>query len=327
MSLIPDIYRNTDPSAPACSGVAGSLTTLLDAVLVNGYGAKSGLGWSIVDSGTNWRVYRHNPISGSGYYLYVNDAAAGAGGAREALARGYQTWDAVAHAGTQPFPTVAQMSGGKVLKKSVTADSTARPWMVIGNERCFYLFLDCNSGLRQVYFAGDITSYKPGDAGNYLVSGGQTQNVAITNVISNTLLTGSGIANYAASHIAGYFARSGFNGAASVKATSQEAGQMNSGPGMCFGSRVVSARPYPGPISGGLDLARIMLYEGAYMERGEWPGVYQPLHGMPLNDQEIYPAAGPELSDLLVVSYRRRQTTTTDGSDDGQLLFELGVEW
>ena len=326
MSLIPEIYRNTDPSAPACSGVTGSLTTLLDAVLVNGYGAKAGLGWSIVDSGTNWRVYRHNPVSGTGMYLYVNDAAAGSGGAREALVRGYQTWDPATDSGTLPFPTVAQMSGGIVWKKSNTADSTARPWMVIGNERCFYLFMDCNSGLRQVYFAGDTKSYKPGDARHYLVSGGMTQNVSIGSVISYTLLTGAGISAFSTSYTTGYLAANAAATTNSVKATSQAADQMNLGHTFCFGSTINSNRPYPGVVSGGLDVSRIMLYEANYAERGEWPGVYQPLHGMPLVDQTLYPAAGPDLVDLLAVSYRRAVTGNA-ANDDGQLLFEVGVEW
>lgn len=325
MSLIPEIYRNTDPSAPACSGVAGSLTTLLDAVLVNGYGAKAGLGWSIVDSGTNWRVYRHNPVSGTGMYLYVNDAAAGAGGAREALVRGYQTWDPVAHTGTAPFPTVAQMSGGIVWKKSNTADSTARPWVIIGNERCFYLFMDCNSGLRQVYFAGDIKSYKPGDARHFFVSGGPTQNVALTSVISNTLIVGLPPNNFAGSQTAGYFAANAAAAINSVKGTTQNAELTGLTSGFCFGSTMMT-RPYPGVVSGGLDVARILLYEGAYTERGEWPGVYQPLHGMPLTDMSLHSAAGPDLVDLLAVSYRRAVTGNVP-NDDGQLLFEVGVEW
>ena len=325
MSLIPEIYRNTDPSAPACSGVAGSLTTLLDAVLVNGYGAKAGLGWSIVDSGTNWRVYRHNPVSGTGMYLYVNDAAAGSGGAREALVRGYQTWDPATDSGTLPFPTIAQMSGGIVWKKSNTADSTARPWVVIGNERCFYLFMDCNSGLRQVYFAGDIKSYKPGDARHFFVSGGLTQNVALTSVISATLIAGTGINNFASSSTAGYLAANASAATNSVKATSEGADLTRVGAGFCFGSTTMT-RPYPGAVSGGLDVARILIYEANFAERGEWPGVYQPLHGMPLTDMSLHPAAGPDLVDLLAVSYRRAVTGNV-ANDDGQLLFEVGVEW
>lgn len=326
MSLIPDVYKNTDGSAPACSGVAGSLTTLLDAVLVNGFGAKAGLGWTIVDSGTNWRVYRHNPVSGSGKYLYVDDSGSGSGGAREALVRGYRTWDAVTHTGTLPFPTAAQLSGGEVWKKSVTADSTARPWMVIGNERCFYLFMDCNSGLRQAYFAGDFKSYKPGDSLNYLVSGGLTQNVSIGSVISYTLTTGAGIGQYSTSAASGYLAGNAAATSSSVKAAGQEASQLNSGHTFCFGSGITSNRPYPGVVSGGLDVARIMLYEANYAERGEWPGVYQPLHAMPLADLSLNAAAGPGLVDLLAVSYRRAVTGNVL-NDDGQVLFEVGVEW
>jgi len=36
-----DIYRSSDSSAPAISNAAGSLTTLLDAILVTGYSTPS----------------------------------------------------------------------------------------------------------------------------------------------------------------------------------------------------------------------------------------------------------------------------------------------
>ena len=37
----PTIYRSTDASAPVLTGEVGKLVDLLDACLVNGYGAKS----------------------------------------------------------------------------------------------------------------------------------------------------------------------------------------------------------------------------------------------------------------------------------------------
>lgn len=45
----PTIYRNTDTSAPALTSVndSASLTKLLEACLVDGYGSKSAAGWTL----------------------------------------------------------------------------------------------------------------------------------------------------------------------------------------------------------------------------------------------------------------------------------------
>lgn len=81
------IYRSTDVGAPVfSSGVKGSLITVLDACLVNGYGSKSPLGWSKVYSGTRptvavdpWAggqpsaaVYQQ-PAGTAGTYMYITD--------------------------------------------------------------------------------------------------------------------------------------------------------------------------------------------------------------------------------------------------------------
>jgi hypothetical protein len=58
------VYRSTDASAPVLTGQVGSLTALLDAVLVNGYGALSAAGWTIAQTTTNKRGYKQN-TSGS----------------------------------------------------------------------------------------------------------------------------------------------------------------------------------------------------------------------------------------------------------------------
>jgi hypothetical protein len=70
------VYRSTDASAPVLTGQVGSLTALLDAVLVNGYGALTAAGWSINQTTTNKRGYKQN-LTGSnntsGMLLYVDD--------------------------------------------------------------------------------------------------------------------------------------------------------------------------------------------------------------------------------------------------------------
>lgn len=69
-------YAYDDASAPSWGGAtAGAWITFLDAVLVNGYGAKPAAGWTKEYSGTNKAVYRMGTGS-SQRYLRVNDPSA-----------------------------------------------------------------------------------------------------------------------------------------------------------------------------------------------------------------------------------------------------------
>ena len=54
---VPTVYRSDDASAPVITGTAGDLVMALDAILVNGYGAKSAAGWTIAYTGANKRAY------------------------------------------------------------------------------------------------------------------------------------------------------------------------------------------------------------------------------------------------------------------------------
>lgn len=140
------------------TGVAGSLITLLDAVLVNGYGAKTAAGWTKAFSGTNKAAYRMGSGLGQ-YYLRVEDAAAGTGGAREARLTMYQTMSDV-DTGTNPAPS----PGFLFFRKSGTLDATARPWTIVGDDRTFILIgsFDTSTTYTGMYF-GQIYSYVPND--------------------------------------------------------------------------------------------------------------------------------------------------------------------
>lgn len=167
------IYASTDASAPTLTGAAGSLTTLLDAILVNGYGSKTAAGWTINQTTTNKRGYKQNTTganNSSGMLLYVDDTAPGAGGAREARVCGFETMSAITPTGTGQFPTAAQSSvgvGTLVVRKSTTADATTRPWYCIANGQNVYLFMETGDITTPTVAAcslifGDFVSYKSG---------------------------------------------------------------------------------------------------------------------------------------------------------------------
>src|SRR5438309_11659795 len=81
------VYKSTDASAPALTGQVGSLTALLDAILVNGYGTKTAAGWTIGFTTTKKLAYLHNLTGANnacGTYLCVDDPVLGAAARRVA---------------------------------------------------------------------------------------------------------------------------------------------------------------------------------------------------------------------------------------------------
>jgi hypothetical protein len=132
------VYRSTDASAPVLTGSVGDLIALLDACLVNGYGSKTAAGWSKPFTATNKATFR--PGSGVQHYFDVDDSGPGVGVAKEARIRGFETMTAVA-TGTGPFPTVAQQTNGLFIRKSATADATARVWAVIADDRTAHVLI------------------------------------------------------------------------------------------------------------------------------------------------------------------------------------------
>lgn len=155
------IYKSTDASAPVLTGLAGSLIALLDAVLINGYGALAAAGWAKAFSGTNLAAYRP-PVGGNRFFLMVNDT-----GATNGRCVGYETMSAIS-VGTGNFPTAAQVAGGMYWPKSSSADATARPWIIAATDRLLIMHVSSNSTTNatnaSVCVFGDIKSYKAGDA-------------------------------------------------------------------------------------------------------------------------------------------------------------------
>jgi hypothetical protein len=180
-------FRSTDAAAPVLTGQTGSLLALLDACLIVGYGAKSPLGWNKPFSGTNKAVYR--PPAGPQHMLRVDDAYGGTESTKIAACVGYETMSTV-DAGAGPYPTAAQQTNGVAIVKSITTDATARPWVLVGNNKAFYLMTLTalgNSGSgdtvagtdRSGFFFGAFKSIVPGDIYNSAIEGGRIAGSAL----------------------------------------------------------------------------------------------------------------------------------------------------
>lgn len=185
------IYQSTDSSAPVLSGTVGALVTVLDAVLVNGYGSKAAAGWTKAFTGTNKAAYRMG--GGNQFYLRVLDTGPGADAAREARVVGYETMSDIDN-GLVAFPNPLQHANGIFVRKSFSADSTARSWIIFADDRTFYAFFATNDGgsIYLGYMFGDFYSAIPNDPGRTMIIAGTTEaNVSSQPFTTVTTLAGS----------------------------------------------------------------------------------------------------------------------------------------
>jgi len=146
--------------------------------------AKAGLGWTSPFTGPNIAVYRSPNMVSNRFYLRVADTGSfTAGGAKEANVTGFETMTDYFY-GTGQFPTNIQTGQQSVIwPKSITADSTARAWTVIGDDKTFYVMLQ--NGTNTIWGGfGHLISFKPGDGFNTFVGGLRTPNSIMPNEVT-----------------------------------------------------------------------------------------------------------------------------------------------
>ncbi|MGH8039174.1 MAG: hypothetical protein ACREPD_15650 [Stenotrophomonas sp.] len=330
MSLIPTVYKSTDPGAPLLSGQPGALAILLDALLVDGYGTganqKLGMGWTRAFTGSNVRVFRNNSIVATGFFLRLDDTAQ-----RSALLRGFATMSDI-DTGTDPTPATSLKPTGSRWDKSSLATSEGRAWVAVGNERFFYLFIDTSGqfaqnggGAMHPHYAGDITSLKPGDRHHYVVSykGSDTE---MSSSIGYSLKGQSSwsISNTSDTGTACFIGRNTAAVPGAVRCAVSADGMYNAG---SFGNATIYP-PYPYAANNGLLYAPIVVFEGSYLPRGFLPGLYAPIHRRPFPEMTVVSDIGglPAGTQLLAKGYIVDTTGYSD-SYHGQVLIDIANAW
>lgn len=159
-----------------CTMLAGNTFTWDTAVADGVYSAgpisakTAPLGWSKAFSATNVAVYR--PPAGLRHYFRVNDASA-----NYCYVRGYEVMTGSGDAGTQPFPTAAQLANGVIIQRFVAGYK--QRWFLAGDDKTAYLIFsaDDNEGVLvntysdySIFGFGEIASYAPGDLGHSFVA-------------------------------------------------------------------------------------------------------------------------------------------------------------
>ena len=280
------VYRWDDPDAPVLSNPsAGSLIGVLDACLVNGYPGKSGAGWTKAFSGTNLAAYRQG--AGSMCYLRVDDGT----GSFKVKMCGYESMTDIA-TGVNAFPTTAQLANGVYAAIGIDTTAAKKPWIVVADNKRFYLWvgvslttadaISTSTTWQAMFFFGDIISFKPGDAYSCQIIGSDS--------------AGNGTERFAASELLDR----GIAGSFIARGAAQTVGSVNNS--RCFdyfGSSASStigspqAVAYPDPISGGINLSRVLVSNGATEGvRGRMPGLFAPLNALPGNNGDTFSGTG-----------------------------------
>lgn len=199
----PTIYRSTDASAPSLTGQAGSLLTVLDAILVNGYGAKAAAGWnknSLANASNRGAYKQGSSGGGTPGILSVDDNAPSSG--RDARIRGFETLTAVTPTGTGQFPTGAEVGGQTqsngyfVARKSAGADATVRAWVCIADDRSFHFFVQTGdiAGQYCTFHYGDLVSFSTTNVYRQVIGGRIGEAAGITGA-GNSWLENANAAN------------------------------------------------------------------------------------------------------------------------------------
>jgi hypothetical protein len=341
------IYRSTDASAPTLTGQAGSLTTLLDAVLVNGYGSQTAAGWSINQTTTNKRGYLQNTTGSnnpSGMLLYVDDTAPTT--AKEARVCGFETMSAITPTGTGQFPTSGQSSigtGQLVIRKSTTADATARAWTCIANGQSLYFFAETGDQTSPIaafpFFFGDFFSYKTSDSyavgiiGRAVENGSSPINDPLHAIGvqsgSATPMTQVCVGCYAARNWTGVggsvqFGKmidSSLMGSSGNQAASGSLGNAS----IAMGRNTSTANfAYPNGSDGALWVSPIRINHSNAI-RGYLPGLWAPLHDRPLNHNDTLTVSGGNLNGKSLII--QQIPAWTGGTDVGQVVAETSNTW
>ena len=246
------------------TGVAGTLITVLDSILLSvGWTKPAGL------IGTNSAAY----LSGGAcpVYLAVNDNSPSSSG-KEGLAAGFEAMSGPATGtlpgvGTNQFPQTGQGSNtsnpGYFVRKSFTADTTARTYYAYADAGTLYLFIfsgdpSGSTGKYTGFAFGEFDSFKAGDgyrnliigrsAGNSPLVGYESLDVINTTVGGTAYLTSNGVVQRPYTGVAGSVYVSRMPDMGSVYWPSQ----------MWLGQ---GALPYPNPADAKAYLSAVRLVE------------------------------------------------------------------
>lgn len=323
----PIVYTSADGGAPTMDGTSGGLCTLLNACLVTGYGAKAAAGWTRPFTSGVESSFQQG--GGNQMFLYVNGTTAfNSTGMNAGPIRGYESMSAVS-TGTDPFPTVAQLAGGiGVMASVVNGVGPARPWVLVADDRTFYLLIDtAGSGVYEVSLCfGDLYSYKTGDSYRTFIGGS-----------TNTIFGGRCAMNYTSgtftvSQASGglYIARDHLGTGKSILSGSHADTSVGVVGALGSSTRVYRGTlPYPNPAGDEIWLAPVYLHDPNYpVNRGKFRGIWQWMHQTSgIADRDTFNGTGEFAGKTFLVVKVIGFADTGGSTNTGVYIFETSNTW
>lgn len=269
--------RITVATSAANGAVAGSITVRYAPVG----------GWEEVFSKTNVSVFRSTNLTGSRFYLRVDDT-----GTTFARVVGYESMSDV-DTGTNPFPTAAQASGGGYWHKSGAANATAVRWKMFADTKMLYLALASGSYQSDSLHAAPLRGFgdpivksQTGDVWGALISVAPATSTANSGMLDSAVLSSGSSGIFCPRAIAG------LGGAVQCNPKSYTGGAGEiSGASSFLGAG-------PSDVDGEIKLASLFVIEGrtGAGPRADLPGVqFVPQSGMfaQIQDGTIIAGSGP----------------------------------
>lgn len=278
------LYQSTDSGAPVLTGTTGSLIALLDAVLVDGYGGTGSLGWTKIFSGSYDENSSDNKAaylmpSKSIYMTIMDSAPSYTATSAEAAIR-------IDEVGIRTAMETPAFSPLGMIRKSGTANSTARPWMLYGDSKTFYMFIDTGekSGKYVSWMFGEIDSFLPNDRYNVMMIARGGVSSSLNDHSYDYFESMQRYLNESSTYSGSYLARSYYrnNLTSSTSAPIQvgKIGDLHKAEFIMSGHMT-----YPNPVDGGIYLSPIFIPEyalGNKTIRGTMRGLWQVLHSASL---------------------------------------------
>lgn len=193
------VYRSDDAGAPTLTAADGALVGLLDAVLVNGYGAKAAAGWTKEFSGTNQAIYRNaTTAGGTGCFFQIDDSPATMGESssfqhKSKITGATNMTGFGAH--TEPFgaPT------NNYLAKSASSVTTeTRSWVIVADQHTvvFMSRQDIGANTSAIssadfytpFYFGDMAKWVAGQVNCSLIAGTHLNGIKESSLVWKTQL-------------------------------------------------------------------------------------------------------------------------------------------
>ena len=264
------------------NGAAGSLLTVLDAILV------TGAGWTKPLTGANKTAYLSAGTVPA--YLRVDDSGPGAAGALEARITGYETMSDV-DTGTYPFPTTALGLGATVAAycvRKTSAAGTSRAYIAFADAGTIYFFCQSEGTFYAAFAFGEFDSLKSGDSYRNLCVGRKAEN---STAGSNDCLD----------QINAYFSGSsldtGYGALDRIYTGAGAAVGLRRGPDGSWGGGSgvlgVGTMPYPNAPDGKIYIAQVRVVETSQVYRGTLRGFWGSCHPVAsFNDGDTFSGTG-----------------------------------